>query len=112
MPEPWETPEGRACIEKWIAESMSLLNKHDGGDEFNGRKPWSINKYGLLEGRRPAGPYSVAAPDNFHQYNNDKYWYMWDYWIPTGALGNWKWEKLTDAGVESIQAFVGGCLGK
>ena len=33
------------------AEAMAKINAYNGGAEFNARKPYSINKYGLLEGR-------------------------------------------------------------
>ena len=63
MPEPWETPEGRACIDRWVTDSMSRLNRYQGNAQFNSRKPWSINKYGVLEGHHPGGPVSNGAPD-------------------------------------------------
>lgn len=90
---------------------MAKLNAYDGGPEHNARKPWSINQYGLLEGRRPAGPFSVAAPDNFDDYGNDKYAYMWAIWVPTGALGAWTWPEWNAAGIEPLQPFVLKCLG-
>jgi hypothetical protein len=46
--EPWQTPEGRACIEKWISAAMAKLNAYDGSEDFNARKPWRINQYGLV----------------------------------------------------------------
>ena len=110
MPEPWETPQGRACIDQWITISMSKLNAHEGDAEFNARKPWSINQYGLLEGRRPGGPLSVAAPDDFAQYHYDRYHYMWDQWIPAGVNGRWRWPEWNDAGIEPLRSFVQRCL--
>ena len=89
---------------------MAKLNSYNGNAEFTGRKPWSINKYGLLEGRSPVGPHSVSAPDNFPQYNNDKYWYMWDQWIPRGSNGRWLWEEWNAAGIEPLRSFVQRCM--
>lgn len=108
MPEPWETSQGRACIDRWVTESMSKLNRYSGGDEFNSRKPWSINRYGVLEGR--GGPVSNGAPDNFPQYNYDRYHYMWDMWIPAGSNGSWRWPEWNGAGIESIRPFVQRCV--
>ena len=47
---PWETPEGRACFEQWIREAMPKMNAYNGSDDYNARKPWRINRYGILEG--------------------------------------------------------------
>src|SRR5207237_5765023 len=49
-PPPWDTPQGRACFERWIAYAMAKLNAYKGGEQFNARKPWSINQYGILAG--------------------------------------------------------------
>ena len=49
--QPWQTPEGRACIDRWIRNTTSRLNSYNGDTEFNSRKPWSINQYGLFVGR-------------------------------------------------------------
>jgi hypothetical protein len=54
-----ETPEGQACFEKWITEAMGLLNNYKGNYDFNYKKPYSINKYGVLESR---SFHSVARP--------------------------------------------------
>lgn len=108
---PWETPQGQACFERWITESMAKLNAYNGNAEFNGRKPWSINKYGVLEGRPGVGPTSVGAPDNFPQYNNNKYWWMWDAWVPSNADGTWRYPEWNGAGIENIRTYVTRCVG-
>ncbi len=107
---PWDTPAGQVCFERWISESMAKLNAYDGGSEFNGRKPWSINRYGVLEGNPQFGPRSVAAPDNFPQYDYNKYWWMWDQYIPTGPLGTWRWPEWNGAGVAPLRPFVLSCI--
>ena len=106
MPEPWETPRGRDLIDQWASVSMSRLNGYNGSAEFNSRKPWSINRYGVLEGRLPGGPHSVAAPGNFAQYGNDKYHYMWDQWIPAGSNATWLWPEWNAAEIEALRSFV------
>jgi hypothetical protein len=110
MANPCETPEGQACFERWIAISMAKLNAVDGSPEFNGRKPWSINRYGVLEGG-PHGPHSVHAPDDFPEHGNNKYWWMWDAWTPAGFDGSWTYPEWNTAGIESVQSFVLKCLG-
>jgi hypothetical protein len=108
-PRPWDTPQGRACFERWIAESMAKLNAFNCNAEFNARKPWSLNKYGLLEGT--PSPHSVHAPDDFPKHGNNKYWWMWDQWVPAGANGHWLYPERVGAKVESIGSFVLKCLG-
>lgn len=103
MAEPWQTGEGRARIDQWIAVSMARLNAYQGNAGFNGNKPWSINKYGVLEGRHV---HSNGAPVNFAQYNYDRYHYMWDHWIPAGANATWKWPEWNAAGIEPLRTFV------
>ncbi|MBI4670367.1 MAG: hypothetical protein HY741_01690 [Chloroflexi bacterium] len=110
-PNPWETPVGQQCFEKWITESMSKLNAYNGSSEFNGRKPWSINKYGILEGGTAAGPRSVYAPDDFKDHGNNKYWEMWDLWVPKGANGSWGDPAWDGAGIENIRSYVTRCVG-
>ncbi|MFE3226984.1 hypothetical protein [Nocardia sp. NPDC059228] len=110
MPQPWETPQGQACIEKWIAVSMAKLNAFDGSPEFNARKPWSINQYGVLEGG-PHGPHSTHAPDDFPEHGNNKYWWMWDHMVPVGPFGTWASPDWEAAHIESIQSFVKTCAG-
>ena len=107
---PWDTPVGQTCFERWIAVSMAKLNAYNGSADFNARKPWSINKYGVLEGNAQFGPHSVAAPDDFPQHGNNKYWWMWDQWVPAGANGRWVYDEWNLAGVESIQSFVPKCM--
>lgn len=107
--EPWETPEGQACFERWISVAMGKLNAYKGNAEFNGRKPWSINnKYGTLEGS-PHGPHSVSMPDDFPFHNYNKYWWMWDhYYVPPNSV--WNDPNWNAAGVPSIRQFVLDCM--
>jgi hypothetical protein len=88
---------------------MAKLNAYNGSPDFNSRKPWSINKYGLLQGT--PSPFSAYAPDDFPQFNNSKYWWMWDKWVPTGSNGYWLWPEWNGAKVESIRPYVSRCLG-
>jgi hypothetical protein len=89
---------------------MAKLNAVEGSPEFNGRKPWSINRYGVLEGG-PHGPHSNGAPDDFPEHGYNKYWWMWDAWIPAGPNDSWLWPEWNTAGIESVRSFVLRCLG-
>jgi len=107
---PWETPEGRACFEQWISEAMAKMNAYNGSDDYNARKLWRINRYGILEGNPKYGPTSVYAPDNWSQYNGNRYWYMWDYWhAPSGVWGK---PDLNAAGIPHIRPYIQDCLRK
>ena len=79
------------------------LNAYDDGadSEFNRRKPYGVNKYGLIEEK---GIASAFAPDVFKAHNNDRYWFMWDYWI-TGPDG-WTWKQMQAAGVPPLRDYV------
>ena len=106
---PWDTPAGQGGFEQWIAEAMGKLNRYNGTKSFNDNKPYSINKYGILEGKNF---HSVAAPDNFRDYNFNKYWYMWDFWNTWGIIGGWPDPNWDAAGVPPLRGFVNECLAK
>ena len=109
---PWETPQGRACMDRWAAETANKLNAYQGNQEHNGRKPWNFHpRYGTIQGNPQVGPTSVAAPDNFRDYGNNKYWYMYANWIPVGPLGTWRYPEWNAASIESIQSYVAKCVG-
>ena len=99
--QPWETPEGQAAFEEWIAEAMRRVNAYDGDKDYNDVKPYQINRYGILEHRKLK---SAFAPDNFRDYGYNRYWYMWDYWVP--GPGGWKWPEWNAAGVPPLRDFV------
>ena len=52
--EPYQTQAGRACIDAWTRHVSERLNSYNGTREHNGRKPWSINQYGLFVGQKNA----------------------------------------------------------
>ena len=106
---PWDNAAGQDCFERWIREATARWNAYDGTDEFNARKPWSINEYGLVEGNPQLGPTSVAAPDNFGAYNNNKYWYMWDTYSHD-SIWEYKNENWRGAQIPPLRAFVLRCL--
>ncbi len=111
-PEPWETPRGRACIDRWAAVAAAKLNAYQGTAEHNGRKAWNFHpQYGTLQGNPRTGPTSFNAPDNFVDYGYNKHWYMYASWTPAGPSGTWTYPAWNGAAVESIQSYVPKCLG-
>ncbi|MBT5434186.1 MAG: hypothetical protein P8Q36_14560 [Alphaproteobacteria bacterium] len=58
---PFDTTEGRLCLEGWITEATQRLNAYDGTDEFNSRKRWQINRFGFFMGK---GMESNFEPDD------------------------------------------------
>jgi hypothetical protein len=104
---PWETPQGQACFERWIQEATARLNNADGGQEFNSRKPWQFNQYGLIVGR---GMHSNYAPDAWGQYRGNRYWFMWDLIDYTTGFGA-RWPPWQAAGVPPLRPYVTNCAG-
>jgi len=103
---PWDTPHGQACFESWIRESMSRMNAYNGDEEFNARKPWSINKYGLLQAK---GIGSVGAPEDFHDHNYNRYWWIWDHYNAPSSTG-WEDNNWNGAQVPPIREYVNKCI--
>jgi hypothetical protein len=104
---PWDSPVGKNCFERWISEAMSKVNSYNGTQAFNNNKPYRINQYGLLEGK---SFHSVAAPDNFRDYNFNKYWYMWDWWNTWSSITGWPDNNWDGAGVPPLRSFVNECI--
>lgn len=98
----------QGCFERWITEAMSRLNAYNGDEDFNANKPYSINKYGQLEGRYF---HSAYEPDNFHQYNNSKYWWMWDHYT-VESVSDWSREEWRAAEVPALRPYMRQCLGE
>jgi hypothetical protein len=86
---------------------MAKLNRYKGTAEFNARKPWSINKYGVLEGRPSPGPVSAYAPDAFAQYNYNRYWWIWDHYNPNAL---WDRPEWNGAEIEGVRSYVTKCM--
>lgn len=105
---PWETSEGSACFEDWIREITIGLNSYDGGKEYNNRKPWQINQYGILEASPKYSPSTAISPEKWPNYGGNKYWFMWDYWHEPGGV--WRENALNAAGVPHIRPYVLRCL--
>jgi hypothetical protein len=111
--QPWETAAGRACFEQWIAEATERLNAHSGDAEFNSRKPWRFNEYGLLVGR---GAYSNYAPDDWGRCSGNRYCYMWSLLDYTRGFGpRWPvWQAASNPPlwIPPLQSFVQECIGR
>lgn len=106
---PWRTNEGRACIREWMELTLSRLNASDLGKDYNERKPWRFNPYGVLLGK---DSWTNAAPDLFNRYENVEQW-VWAHYNRNEA-GRWTgsygfFEKST-VSIPSCAAYTRDCL--
>ena len=106
--EPWQTPGGRACIDRWIGDTTSRLNRYNGDAEFNGRKPWRITRYGLFAGRTDRSNYE---PDNWVRYSADRYHWMWGNYTSELQFPGWSNVHFDRAQVIGLRYFVRSCVG-
>jgi len=105
--QPWETPQGVSCFERWIAEASARLNAYNGDLDFNARKPWGFNQYGILVGR---GISSNYAPDNWAQVGGNKYWWMWENRDYVNGFGA-RWPVWGIVGIPPLRDYVLRCMG-
>lgn len=100
--EPWETPQGQAAIDAWINDVTKMMNDYKGSDEYNRRKPYGFNQYGLVIG---GGISSANPPDNFKEfYRNSKYCYMWNFY--TAGPDTWTDPNWRTLRVPRLQDYV------
>ncbi len=85
---------------------MNQLNTYNGSAEFNGRKPWAINQYGILVGR---GIRSNYEPDDWATYDRNRYAYIWGHYKSNPDLG-WRRAEWNRAGVPRMESFIRQCL--
>ena len=98
---PWETPQGRALIDRWAAETAAKVNAYNGSPAYNARKPYAFNKYGIFEDMYL---HSAFAPDDFKDHGNDRAHYMWDIWIP--ASSGWDRKEWNEIGIPPLRDYV------
>ncbi len=103
---PWEAPRGPACFEEWIGVATGTLNGFNFGSEGNAQKPWSINQYGIPVHRFLRSEY---APDNWADYDGNRYWYMWANYDHDDT--RWGWDDWNRADVPLLRPYVLECLG-
>ncbi len=106
--EPWQLPDGPGCIEQWISYFSQVVNAHNGSAEFNSRKPWSINRYGLFVGQ---GISSNYEPDNWVQFSASKYHWMWGEYRSEEQYPYWRNANFRAAGLKGLRWFVRNCVG-
>jgi len=106
---PWQTAQGRACIDAWMQDTVARLNSTDLGEGYNSSKPWRFNQYGLLLGRTS---YSNYKPDFFHNYENVQH-LVWATYNRNSYPGVWTGSLgfLNRANIQSCQDYVRNCLG-
>lgn len=105
--EVWQTTEGRTCMQRWITQVAQVLNRHSGDADFNKRKPWSINQYGLFQAE---GLRADAVPDNWSQYGADIYHWMWARYESELERPSWDNVNFRDAGLKGLRWSVRRCL--
>jgi hypothetical protein len=103
---PWRTAQGRACINAWMRMTVSRLNATDLGQNYNSRKPWRFNRYGLLLGK---GSFSNSAPDLFSRYENVQHW-VWAHYNQNQYAG-WTGSLafLGRANIPSVKSYTRSC---
>ena len=106
--EPYQTQAGRACIDAWTRHVSERLNSYNGTREHNGRKPWSINQYGLFVGQKMR---SVSAPDNWGQFGSDRYQWMWATYSSEAKFPDWRNPNFNGAGLHGLRYFARQCVG-
>jgi len=106
--EVWQLAQGPACFEQWINHVQSSLNAYNGDNEFNARKPWRINRFGLFVGQ---GIRSAYEPDNWGQFGANRYQWMWGNYTTELQWPNWKNANFKASGLKGLRWFVRRCLG-
>ncbi|MFO0981480.1 MAG: hypothetical protein U1E76_06950 [Planctomycetota bacterium] len=106
--QPWQSPAGQACFERWIEQAMRRLNDYDGSEEFNSRKPWRINQHGLVEGNERYGPRASGPPADWARHEN-KYHWMWEHYL-VDAEAKWRAPDWNGAQVPPLRDYVLRCL--
>jgi hypothetical protein len=100
-------------IQQWIDVAMARLNSYEGSREWNSRKPWWINQYGILAG---TGIKSIRAPDDFAEYGYNRLWWVFAHYVrepdPVNGGYRWSYPEWNRAGVPDLREFVEAGLGR
>ena len=106
---PWRTSLGRACIREWMELTISRLNASDLGRDYNDRKPWRFNPYGVLLGK---DSWTNAAPDLFNRYENVEHW-VWAHYNqnPAGVWpGSYGFFEKSSVSIQSCSTYTQICI--
>lgn len=106
---PWQTAEGRACIDEWINHVAVTLNGYNGDAEFNSRKPWSVNNYGLFVGQ---GIASAFEPDTWAQFGADRAQWMWGFYTSEAQFPDWNNQNFDASGLQGLRWYAQDCTGE
>lgn len=104
---PFETSRGRLCLEQWITVATGALNTYNGDREYNSRKPWRVNRFGLFVGE---GMYSNYEPDNWLANGANRDTYMWNIYSDEARYPAWSLDILRMAFVPGLRYFVRQCI--
>ena len=95
--EPWETPEGRRCIEEWQNLVVANLNR-----TRPGLAPWTISQWGHFLGTNATG----SQPEDW----GNRWRWVWRVYRANFRMGNeMAWGPGT--GVPTQEEYVYRCLG-
>lgn len=105
----WQTPLGRQCIEEWIGDTTSRLNRYRGSRGHEANKPWSINNYGIFIGRNITQNYE---PDTWWSvFGGDKHHFMWGALYQSEArTPDWGNADFNAAGVWGMRWYTRKCV--
>lgn len=106
--EPYESQQGRLCLEQWITRATQALNGYNGAATFNDRKPWRINRFGLFMGQ---GMFSNYEPDNWVAMGASRDSYMWNSYTSEEAYPAWPSADFRAAQVPGLRYAVRACIG-
>lgn len=103
---PWRSAEGKAAIQAWMDLATRRLNSSDLGRDYNERKAWWFNQYGLLMGQ---GIRSNYEPDLWPRYEGREHW-VWAHYSRNTYSGAWDgslsfWNRA-NPGIPSVKEFV------
>jgi len=105
----YETEVGRACIQDWTLDTQARLNRYDGSREFNGRKPWSINRYGLFVAKGIASAYE---PDDWERKGATRDGWMWLTYTSELRYPDWGNANFNGARVLGLRWYVRDCVAR
>lgn len=105
--DPWQPPHGPQCFERWIGEFSRILNQYDGTREFNRRKPWHVNRYGLFMAK---GFESNYEPDDWVLHGANRYQWMWGHYKSERQWPAWNNRNFANARLPGLRYFVRACI--
>lgn len=109
-PQIWQTAIGRKCLADWIRDTETKLNRFKGPPGYNARKPFRVNKYGLIIGSGPGDRGSFAPPDDWNHpsVRGDRFAWLWKNWRSEAA--GWHFGQRTKVPLIGFKYFIRRCI--